>query len=287
MTDEQENKNAPDTEQEAAQDALKEAVTARGTEDETQDTPTMETPQEATESPEKGTANESGQETDGTSDPAIPAAALAIAPVLMAAGGAAAEESQETDEEYETLEVNSLDIVKLGRQGEHLTQQVLIDCTAWLDKLPGCTLLIAAIRPGESTVYLPTVSAAGGVITWNIQDQDTANGGWGRGEVRAMLDGKIKKSVVFRTRVEPSLEGSGSAPATPPDWVQTILDSVGKASADAAAAAASAATAVQQATAAATAAVAAAENTAGLRGWSLTKEADDTVTIDYHQESEG
>lgn len=263
MTDEQETMNAPDTEQEAAQDALKEAVTARGTVGGAKDTLAMETPQEATEGPEKGITNESGQETDGTGNPAIPAA------------------------EYETLEVNSLDIVKLGRQGEHLTQQVLIDCTAWLDKLPGCTLLIAAIRPGESTVYLPTVSAAGGVITWNIQDQDTANGGWGRGEVRAMLDGKIKKSVVFRTRVEPSLEGSGNAPATPPDWVQTILDSVGKASADAAAAAASAATAAQQATAAATAAAAAAENTAGLRGWSLTKEADDTVTIDYYQESEG
>ena len=111
------------------------------------------------------------------------------------------------------------------------------------------------------------------MITWDIQDQDTAKGGWGRGEVRAMKDGKIKKSAVFRTRVEPSLEGSGSAPATPPDWVQEILDSVAAAQAAAEQAAASA--------------IQAAENTRGLAGWTLTKEDDDTVTIDYNEESEG
>lgn len=200
-------------------------------------------------------------------------AVITPTPTLLGASNGAEEEEQETDEEYETLPVNALDVVKLGRQGEHLTQQVLIDCTAWLDKLPGCTLLIAAIRPTESAVYLPTVSVADGVITWDIQEQDTAKGGWGRGEVRAMKDGKIKKSAVFRTRVEPSLEGSGSAPATPPDWVQEILDSVAAAQAAAEQAAASA--------------IQAAENTRGLAGWTLTKEDDDTVTIDYNEESEG
>ena len=182
------------------------------------------------------------------------------------------EEEPESDEEAETIPVNELDVVKLGRQGEHLTQQVVIDCSTWLTRLPGCTLMIAAIRAGENTVYLPTVSVEDGVITWDIQSQDTARGGWGRGEVRAMKDGKIKKSVVFRTRVEPSLEGSGSAPITPPDWVQQILDSAAAAQAAATAAAASAAQA--------------AASVQGLAGWSLTRETDETVTIDYNETEE-
>ena len=289
--------------EEAPQDAQEAPVTAET--DTGREIPILEAeaPQEATESPgtdtqETPAAEEPGQQIDVGSKPilgsgqlgkgdgqAVPAV-VTPSPVLMATASATETEDQETDEEYDTLDVNGLDVVKLGRQGEHLTQQVLIDCTAWLDKLPGCTLLIAAIRPGENAVYLPTVSVSAGVITWNVRDQDTANGGWGRGEVRAMKDGKIKKSAVFRTRVEPSLEGDSSTPATPPDWVQTILDSVTKAAADAASAASSAATAAAKATSAAAAASEAATNTAGLRGWSLTKEADDTVSIDY-KESEG
>ena len=275
--------------EDAPQDAQEAPVTAEDTAGEETDAQEPETPQEAAESPETGTQEEAGEDQPteqaetggkpslGSGKPSLGStltpAVVTPTPTLLGASSGATEAEQESDEEYETLLVNELDVVKLGRQGEHLTQQVLIDCTEWLSKLPGCTLLIAAIRPTENTVYLPTVSVADGVITWDIQDQDTAKGGWGRGEVRAMKDGKIKKSAVFRTRVEPSLEGSGSAPATPPDWVQEILDSVAAAQAAAEQAAASA--------------IQAAENTRGLAGWTLTKEDDDTVTIDYNEESEG
>ena len=274
-----------ETGQEAPQEAQEAPVAAETDAGEEVDTPEQEAAQEPENAPESGEqaapmlGTGSGRLGGGLAAPAV----ITPSPVLLATGNATAE-TQESDEEYETLLVNELDVVKLGRQGEHLTQQVVIDCTAWLDRLPGCTLLIAAIRPCENVVYLPTVSVADGVITWEIRDQDTANGGWGRGEVRAMLDGKIKKSAVFRTRVEPSLEGSATIPATPPDWVQEILGSVAAAQAAAEAAATLATTAADQAAAAAQSAAAAAENTAGLRGWSLTKEQDDTVSIDYNEE---
>ena len=275
--------------EEAPQDAQEAPVAAEATAGEETDTQEPETPQEAAEGPETSPQEEAGEDqpteqAETGEGPSLGSGKLGLGstltpavvtptPTLLGANSGATEAEQESDEEYETLAVNELDVVKLGRQGEHLTQQVLIDCTDWLSKLPGCTLLIAAIRPTENTVYLPTVSVADGVITWDIQDQDTAKGGWGRGEVRAMKDGKIKKSAVFRTRVEPSLEGSGSAPATPPDWVQEILDSV--------------AAAQEAAEQAAASAIQAAENTRGLAGWTLTKEDDDTVTIDYNEESEG
>ena len=147
--------------------------------------------------------------------------------LLGATLGATAADEQEPDEEYETIPVQELVEVKLGRQGENDTQTVVIDCSAWLEKLPGCTLMIAATRPGEREIYLPEVSVSSGVVTWPILEQDTACAGVGRAEVRAMKDGKVKKSALFRTRVEPALEGDGSPDApTPPNWVKLIIGSV-------------------------------------------------------------
>ena len=146
--------------------------------------------------------------------------------LLGATLGATATE-QEPDEEFETIPVAELVEVKLGRQGENNTQTVVIDCSAWLAKLPGCTFMIAATRPGEREIYLPEVSVSSGVVTWPIMEQDTACAGAGRAEVRAMKDGKVKKSALFRTRVEPALEGDGSPDApTPPNWVKLIIGSV-------------------------------------------------------------
>ena len=163
--------------------------------------------------------NESLNELYGESggSAAVPAGAL----------GAVASTNQDTDEEYGTIEVLKLRKVKLGRQGENGTQDVVIDCSAWMPELSGCELMIAAMRPGERKLYLATVTVADNVVTWPILAQDTARAGWGRAEVRAMLNGQIRKSRLFVTYIEPSIEDDGSAnPPTPPDWVQEIIDSV-------------------------------------------------------------
>ena len=254
--------------EEPAEEPLEAKAEAASDTGEETDAPTEEATEEAASEPLPAQSTGGGRLGGGLVTPAV----VTPTPALLATGGEEGAEEQESDEEYNTLLVNELDIVKLGRQGEHETQEVVIDCTAWLERLSGCALMIAAIRPGENEIYLPTVDVEDGVITWTIRDTDTARGGWGRGEVRAMLDGKIKKSAVFRTRVEPCLEGSGSTPATPPDWVQEILGAVQAAQEAAESAAANAAQAEM--------------NTRGLAGWSLTKETDGTVTIDYDDESE-
>ena len=71
-------------------------------------------------------------------------------PLGATLGATAAE--QEPDEEYSTIPVAELVEVKLGRQGDNNTQTVVIDCSAWLTQLPGCTFMIAATRPGEREV---------------------------------------------------------------------------------------------------------------------------------------
>ena len=172
-----------------------------------------------------------------------------------------------TDEDKgEIYHVEGLDVVKLGRQGENLTQEVQIDVSAWTkDNMEGATFLIAAVRPGETESYLPEITQSGNTLTWKPTAADTAKGGYGRAEVQAVKGALIRKSPVFRTRIEAAIESSSSTPTEPPAWVQQILGSVSAAQ--------------QQATAASSSAQEAAASV--MRGWSLTEEADGTVTIDH------
>lgn len=146
-------------------------------------------------------------------------------------------EIRETDEEYDVIDIAAIEVAKLGRQGENDTQEVQIDCSAWLTQLPGCELIVAARRSGEKNIYLPTVTVADGVITWPILAQDTEKAGYGQAEVRASLNGKIKKSKIFRTFVEKALDGpEGASPAPLPDWVEDVRDAAEGAQASAEAA---------------------------------------------------
>ena len=188
-----------------------------------------------------------------------------------------------TDEDKgEIYHVEGLDVVKLGRQGENLTQEVQIDVSAWTeDNMEGATFLIAAVRPGETESYLPEITQSGNTLTWKPTAADTAKGGYGRAEVQAVKGALIRKSPVFRTRIEAAIESSGSTPTEPPAWVQQILGSVGAAQEAAANAQQAAQEAQQQAAAASSSTQEAAASVSGLRGWSLTEETDGTVTIDH------
>ncbi len=143
--------------------------------------------------------------------------------------------NQEPDEEYSPIAVDDLDKerVKLGRQGENETQTVQIDCNDWLVALQGCTFMVVAKRPGETELYVPDVTvSAGGMITWTITAQDTACAGAGRAEVRALKGDAVKKSKLFRTWIEPALDGDiNGTPTTPPNWVKGTLENLERANA--------------------------------------------------------
>ena len=163
--------------------------------------------------------------------------------------------------------VEALSMVELGRQGEGKARRIEIGVSSWLATLPGAHLEIVAVRPGETESYLPEITQSGNTLAWKPTAADTAKGGYGRAEVQAVKGALIRKSPVFRTRIEAAIESSGSTPTEPPAWVQQILGSV---------------SAAQEATAnAQQAAQEAAASVSGLRGWSLTEETDGTVTIDH------
>ena len=139
---------------------------------------------------------------------------------------------QEPDEEYSAIPVDELERVKLGRQGENDTQTVVIDCNDWLVALQGCTFMIVAMRPGERELYVPDVTVQNGVVTWPITAQDTACAGAGRAEIRALKGDAVKKSQLFKTWIEPALDGNiNGVPTTPPNWVKGTLENLEQANA--------------------------------------------------------
>lgn len=155
---------------------------------------------------------------------------LSVEQSLLGAVNAAA--GQEPDEEYETIPVDELERVKLGRQGENETQTVVIDCNDWLVQLQGCTFMIVAMRPGERELYVPDVTVQNGVVTWPITAQDTACAGAGRAEIRALKGDAVKKSQLFKTWIEPALDGNiNGVPTTPPNWVKGTLENLERANA--------------------------------------------------------
>lgn len=173
--------------------------------------------------------------------PVVPLAASSPEPVESSA-------EDEGDEEQGVIDVNDLEedkphhIVLCGRQGENLTQQVVIDCSHWADVLENPVYSIVALRPGEKETYLVhNVTAENNRLTWTIDSDDTARSGFGEAEIRGVSGEKVKKSAKFRTWIEPSVEDYTSPdPVTPPYWGTEILEATAASQAAAEAAEASA-----------------------------------------------
>lgn len=136
----------------------------------------------------------------------------------------------------DTYHIDELESVALGRQGENGARRAQIDVSDWISELGSDTeFWISAVRPGEDSLYVPSrFDADAGVLTWTFDDVDTARCGWGRAEIRAIVDGALKKSATFTTRIEPSLMGTGVTPdPVAPDWAaayasdsETLLDAL-------------------------------------------------------------
>ena len=139
--------------------------------------------------------------------------------------------TQERDEELETISVLDLEdpkrLVKIGRQGENLTQTVVIDCSAWQAVLGATpTFEIVARRRGEKETYQANhVTVSGFVVTWTLDSDDTAISGQGVAEIRGTSDTLVKKSAQFKTWCEASVEDyTAPRPVTPPAWANTVIE---------------------------------------------------------------
>ena len=156
-------------------------------------------------------------------------------------------------------------ILLLGKVGENLATQVVIDATEWQDGSGTYQLLV---KRADEEMFTATITQADGVVTWLIPAAEIGAAGYGEIELNYIVGEAKMKSARVDTRVFSSIE-IDSLPPNGTTWSQLVLAAISDAreAADAAEAAQQAVTdmiddAVADATEAAENAAASAEDSA-------------------------
>ena len=109
----------------------------------------------------------------------------------------------------------------LGNQGENGVTQIQFDVSEWQTEFGEGSLTVVAQRHGDDLPYPVVISNN----IWTVSDADTAKRGTGKIQVAWVVNGKIKKSVIHNTLVEPSLDENTVDPPDPYDnWVEYVSE---------------------------------------------------------------
>ena len=107
------------------------------------------------------------------------------------------------------LNVNDVNQIYLGCQGENLARTIIIDVKPWLVAYPGGTVAIWHKRNGaqEATATGAVFDSEDGTITWRPTGTDTYVFGEGEAEIRLSVGNVIKKSRTIKTDVAKAVTG--------------------------------------------------------------------------------
>ena len=122
--------------------------------------------------------------------------------------------------------------VVLGRLGENEARTVRFLVGNILYHFPAATFTVLNQRPGDADAYpVGNVVTEGNYVLWTVADADVAKAGSGQCEVVARQDGVIVKTVIFTTKTENALDGSGTTPEPWETWVDNVIDAADRAEA--------------------------------------------------------
>ena len=110
----------------------------------------------------------------------------------------------------------------LGVQGEDHAKTIAFDCAAWAQQYGPGEVQLLHRRCGEADPYPVPLRKEGDLVIWDVSNVDTACTGKGEAQLLYFVDGKLAKSSLATTDVQPSL----SEPGPVPDAQQPFLDAV-------------------------------------------------------------
>ena len=114
----------------------------------------------------------------------------------------------------------------LGKQGENKSTKFLFDVTEWLEEYPGCSIGLN-YRPAKTDVSYPCILTDEnyGKKGWLITSSELVNDGDGEAELVCILDEVVEKDKrTWKTKVNKSLGGGGSAPDPWENWEDTFIE---------------------------------------------------------------
>lgn len=113
----------------------------------------------------------------------------------------------------------------IGRVGENETRQIVFDCSDILAEYPGAEIVCVMQRHCDRIAYLADAVLEGNVLTVTLTDADVSAPGDLRIELRALADGKIRKSAVYMGQVVSALRGEQDRPGNPAADLLNRIDS--------------------------------------------------------------
>lgn len=114
--------------------------------------------------------------------------------------------------------------IPIGKQGENNVTTVKFPISTWKDLYGTGTFQLVNSRPGENTPYLCSIDTDDDYVYWTVQQADVANAGKGKCQLSYIVDDAIAKSLIYKTLVIESINGSGDPPAPYEDWIQRLID---------------------------------------------------------------
>lgn len=96
--------------------------------------------------------------------------------------------------------------INLGRQGENAVTEVTFDFSAFYDEFGQGSIALVMQRTKLDEPYPIILDVDGTEATWTVSSIDTAYKGTGKVQLFYIVNKQIKKSVIFKTKVEASIE---------------------------------------------------------------------------------
>lgn len=125
-------------------------------------------------------------------------------------------------------EIDKLETVFIGYQGENETRTIAIDVSSWIKEFPQGNIAILHSRPTEKNPYIvANATVNNGVLEWVVNNADVGISGMGYAIVQMSYNEQVLKTAIFTTKIGKTLDGTISPTPTPPapSWVTDILNS--------------------------------------------------------------
>ena len=122
----------------------------------------------------------------------------------------------------------------IGRLGENDARVIRINVSQIMRAFAGVSFTVLHRRPGDLDAYpvnSANIAMDGENVLWTVTSADVAKEGVGQFEVVASVNGQIVKTVIYNSRIDHALDGSGDPPEPWESWVQQVEDDADRAEA--------------------------------------------------------
>lgn len=113
----------------------------------------------------------------------------------------------------------------IGRLGENEARVIRINVSPVIRAFPGAAFTVLHRRPGDADAYPVNssyVTMDGENVMWTVQSGDLAKEGAGQFEVRASVGDTVVKTLIYNSRIDHALDGSGTPPEPWESWVEDV-----------------------------------------------------------------